>query len=197
MSKIIFIYLLAISLSLTSQIYYRSTQSDLLSVICQKREERLLITKDGKRVVINLKQWLSSVGEIEEFELLWKSAKENSYYLVFTISAISHPDNPQGNCGAGEETTLIWLKLNKQLIVEAQQSQLIDSCLDDNFIALNAPHLANLKDEATAYYKDESILRIKRAVIENYFNPTTIKPKMIKYDNSNPADGIVVTDIVK
>jgi hypothetical protein len=62
-----------------------------------------------------------------KFQIVDRVAKGDYFYFVILANAGSNC-NVQGRCGAAQDNTLIWLKLNQQLQVEDRQTAIINSC---------------------------------------------------------------------
>ena len=66
------------------------------------------------------------------FDLIDSVKKGGSTYVVLLATAGGNC-NVQGQCGATEDWTLIWLKLNQNLKVLAKKAAIVQSCFYDSF----------------------------------------------------------------
>ena len=67
-------------------------------------------------------------GRVTKIATWFDDHAAGTRYLLLELSNDSNPDRPNGQCGAGEETRLVWLKLKPPYRVLDSRSFLIASC---------------------------------------------------------------------
>jgi hypothetical protein len=103
-------------------------------------EGRIRVKREGRKLVVDLVREISgctgrtydrTVNEEYEggagFEIVDETEKAPYIYLVLLASAQANC-NIQGRCGAAMDSTLIWLKLTRELGLVGEQSFAVDDC---------------------------------------------------------------------
>jgi hypothetical protein len=73
----------------------------------------------------------SKKSDATSFDLIDSVRKNGSIYLLLLATAGGNC-NVQGQCGATEDWTLVWLKLNKSMKVLAKKAAVVQSCRYSN-----------------------------------------------------------------
>lgn len=81
-------------------------------------DEAVLFMAGGRRVRLLL----------TDAELLFQTRRGDAYYFVFMENQPSRPGNPMAQCGAGSETSVVWIKLSPALVELRRETVLVDSC---------------------------------------------------------------------
>ncbi|MBK6796480.1 MAG: hypothetical protein IPG76_06750 [Acidobacteria bacterium] len=124
---------------------------------------------------------------IPKIKVLDRVAKDNNYYVVVLTTATSNC-NIQGQCGAADDLTLIWLKLDSRLKLEGKKAIAIEQCRA--FLHLVEPELDY--DGNTSIKLSSGKLNVKFAD-EMDFNDEKHTLSELVYDRSLPENGFIIT----
>ncbi|MBK7600311.1 MAG: hypothetical protein IPJ07_18050 [Acidobacteria bacterium] len=124
---------------------------------------------------------------IPKIKVLDRVAKDNNYYVVVLTTATSNC-SIQGQCGAADDLTLIWLKLDSHLKLEGKKAIAIEQCRA--FLHLLEPELEY--DGNTSIKLSQGKLKIKFAD-EMGFDESKHTLSELIYDRSIPENGFIVT----
>jgi hypothetical protein len=92
--------------------------------------DTLLTLSDGRsRTTNSLQEYINSSGEYAHRLLDARRSGEGALYLLIRTSGMSRPENPNAQCGAGDETNITWLQVDSTLRVVKGQTVLVASCL--------------------------------------------------------------------
>jgi len=116
---------------------------------------------------------------IDGAEALFQAKRGGKYYLVFTENAASRAGSPNSMCGAGQETSLIWIQLSAALQEQRRQAILVGSCwfnLDEDY------------ETAAAHVRGET------DVVDTSSGAHTGRVAY-RYDNERPQRGLVIRPV--
>ena len=88
----------------------------------------LTLSRDGARTAASLQEYINSSGGYAH-RLLDARQGDGGLFLLIRTRGASRPDQPEGRCGAGEETNVTWLQVDSALRVVRGQTVLPASCL--------------------------------------------------------------------
>ena len=124
---------------------------------------------------------------IPKIKVLDRVAKDNNYYVVVLTTATSNC-NIQGQCGAADDLTLIWLRLDSHLKLEAKKAIAIEQCRA--FLHLVEPELDY--DGNASIKLSRGKLNVKFADEMDFDESKHTLTELI-YDRSLPENGFIVT----
>lgn len=124
---------------------------------------------------------------IPKIKVLDRVAKDNNYYVIVLTTATSNC-NIQGQCGAADDLTLIWLKLDSHLKLEGKKAIAIEQCRA--FLHLVEPELDY--DGNTSIKLSRGKLNVKFADEMDFDESKHTLTELI-YDRSIPENGFIVT----
>lgn len=124
---------------------------------------------------------------IPSINVLDRVAKDNNYYVVVLTTATSNC-NIQGQCGAADDLTLIWLKLDSHLKLEGKKAIAIEQCRA--FLHLVEPELDYDGNKSIKLSKGK--LNVKFAD-EMDFDESKHTLSELVYDRSLPENGFIIT----
>ena len=120
---------LAPSFAFAQTIKVRSAKNGKVKIIKEKLSSVINLSKDlsGCPLVYDGSAPKERKVDVTKFELLDAIKKRNSTYLVL-LATMGGNCNIQGECGATEDSTLVWLKLDQRLKAKNKKAVAIDSC---------------------------------------------------------------------
>jgi hypothetical protein len=93
-------------------------------------EDTTLTISDARaRTITSLLEHVNSSADHKHTLLDAQRSGDGWIYLLIRTTGMSRPHAPNGYCGAGEETDLVWAAVDPALRVAKAQSALIASCL--------------------------------------------------------------------
>jgi hypothetical protein len=93
-------------------------------------EDTTLTLSSGRtRTTTSLLEHVNSSGDYKHTLLDAQRSGDGWTYLLVRTTGASSPHAPNGYCGAGEETDLVWAAVDPALRVAKTQSALVASCL--------------------------------------------------------------------
>ncbi|MBK8316944.1 MAG: hypothetical protein IPL01_24210 [Acidobacteria bacterium] len=126
---------------------------------------------------------------IPKIKVLDRVAKDNNYYVVVLTTATSNC-NIQGQCGAADDLTLIWLKLDSHLKLEGKKAIAIEQCRA--FLHLVEPKLDYDGYGNNSIKLSQGKLKMKFADEMDFDGSKHTLSELI-YDRSIPENGFIVT----
>jgi hypothetical protein len=120
-------------------------------------------------------------------------AREKAPYVYVVLVAWAPPNcNVQGRCGAGGwDSTLIWLKLTKNLKLAGKQAFAVENCFEDR----SAVNLKEDTDEDADYF---SYMKLKNLpwegdVLRIEYREGEGETRWLVFDRQNPEAGLQTT----
>ena len=115
--------------------------------------------------------------KLTDAEPLFQARRGGAYYLVFLDNEPSRAGSPTSMCGAGTETSVVWIELSPALVEQRRQSLLIGSCwynLDGDY-----------QTDATRMWGETDRV--------DYSTGDHTAHIAYSYDNEHPQRGVVTT----
>ncbi len=111
-------------------------------------------------------------------------SKDNYHYALLLLTANSNC-NVQGMCGAAEDNTLLWIKLNKDLRLIEKKTADIEGCR--TFISMSEPVDG---DFSGALWRNKGKLTVKYEMESQGSHPVVYT---LVYDRNAPENGFMIT----
>jgi hypothetical protein len=122
-------------------------------------EDTTLTLSDGRtRTTTSLLDHINSSDDYRHTLLNAQRSGDGWIYLLIRTTGLSRPHTPNGYCGAGEETDLVWTAVDPALRVVKAQSALIASCLRTRDPLDDKIELAGEPWSITSYIPGDSLM---------------------------------------
>jgi|SRR5215470_4313353 len=166
------------------------------------RGMQIRIVAGTKRTLVNLKDDISGFLDMYDLDVsrriskrplgikvIDRVSKDGKRYLVLLAEAQSN-FNIRGYCNEGYDYTLIWLKLDADLKLEAKNAAVIVGCLSNIFV---------IDPEYDA--KEELLIKLVGGKVTlqygDEFNDDARTVSQLVYDRKSPEQGFVITTVEK
>lgn len=117
-----------------------------------------LTLSDGRRrTTTSLMEHVNSSGDYTHTLLDAQRSGDGWIYLLIRTTGLSRPHAPNGHCGAGEETDLVWAAVDPALRVAKAQSAPIASCLRTRAPRDNSIEMTGEPWSITSYIPGDSL----------------------------------------
>ena len=119
--------------------------------------------------------------------------KNGAWYLTFQAT-LNSGCNVQGTCGAGTDTTLVWLKLTPALKVVAKQAEMIEDCVAN----VTIDQYTGMKTGATVSYETPPYVtllelrggRLEVVSVKHGYDGKTDTLTTVRYQHAFPEKGL-------
>lgn len=129
---------------------------------------------------INLIKYITLCGD-QKIELLNICEKSNYFYILLQVSGPSRPWSPQGQCGAGFEINLVWLRVIGNQI-QGINADWVQSCWEGT------------QDDAEYSTNDDLMVWKVNYYIHRPNQDSAYRKKIITYDLAHPGRGLQVDE---
>lgn len=91
------------------------------------KNRQLVVSYQGKSHALNVSEQIDA-AKVTDTIILFAARKDDFTYLVVDVSGWSRKKQNDRQCGAGEESNLIWIKLDAQWKIADIKSERYESC---------------------------------------------------------------------
>lgn len=166
---------------------------------------RFKITRSGHKVNVNLHEDIAGCKggmydrttkmeskEATIFHVIDETKKDGKIYVVLLVDAVPNC-NVQGMCGAGDSSlTLIWLKLNPLLKLEAKKAVVVGEC----FSNISLKDYDSMTNNVMKFVRmEKGVLTVDYEQSEYLEGKDTDKEWRLIYSKSAPEKGFVITPL--
>jgi hypothetical protein len=147
----------------SSLAFGQKAKKDVYKIRAKGRQ--LVVTYQGKAHALDASEQIDA-AKITSAKILFADRKDDFTYLVVDVFGWSRDKQNDRQCGAGEETNLIWIKLDAKWKISDIKSERYESCWsptnsDDGYkingktLSIEINNFRREKDVTLYYYADQ------------------------------------------